>query len=277
MNDLMTLSIIEDVDINHISDQIKKIRSFQSVVQGNLKSDHDYGVIPGCKKPTLLKPGAEKILILFALTSEYEIISQEEDYKNGFFQYMIKCVLSKNGYKITEGVGSCNSYETKYRWRWVQEKDLPPGSDKSMLASRINRYNSKEYRIDNDEICSIANTILKMAKKRAQVDAVLTVASLSEIFTQDIEDMPSLDNGHASNSRAADPPRKQTSNEASQAQINAIKGYSAQIGFANEEELFMYFNVNSLEVQNYGEFTKETASKAIGLLKAEIDERKKTA
>ena len=28
-----------------------------------------------------------------------------------------------------------------------------------------------------------------MAKKRAQIDAVLTVASLSEIFTQDVEDM----------------------------------------------------------------------------------------
>ena len=34
----------------------------------------------------------------------------------------------------------------------------------------------------------LANTVLKMAKKRAQVDAVLTVASLSEIFTQDMED-----------------------------------------------------------------------------------------
>src|SRR5690606_10327768 len=32
-------------------------------------------------------------------------------------------------------------------------------------------------------------TCLKMAKKRAQIDATLTVASLSEVFTQDIEDM----------------------------------------------------------------------------------------
>ena len=30
-----------------------------------------------------------------------------------------------------------------------------------------------------------------MAKKRAQIDAVLTVASLSEIFTQDFDDLPS--------------------------------------------------------------------------------------
>ena len=39
---------------------------------------------------------------------------------------------------------------------------------------------------------SIANTILKMAKKRAYVDAALSVASLSDIFTQDLEDMPDM-------------------------------------------------------------------------------------
>ena len=34
--------------------------------------------------------------------------------------------------------------------------------------------------------------ILKMAKKRAYVDAALSVASLSDIFTQDLEDMPDM-------------------------------------------------------------------------------------
>ena len=33
------------------------------------------------------------------------------------------------------------------------------------------------------------NTVLKMAKKRALVDAALLVASLSDVFTQDLEDM----------------------------------------------------------------------------------------
>jgi hypothetical protein len=36
----------------------------------------------------------------------------------------------------------------------------------------------------------VANTILKMAKKRAQVDAVITATAASDIFTQDIEDLP---------------------------------------------------------------------------------------
>jgi hypothetical protein len=34
------------------------------------------------------------------------------------------------------------------------------------------------------------NTVLKMAKKRAQIDAVLTATAASAIFTQDLEDIP---------------------------------------------------------------------------------------
>jgi hypothetical protein len=36
----------------------------------------------------------------------------------------------------------------------------------------------------------MANTILKMAKKRALIDAVLTATGASDIFSQDIEDLP---------------------------------------------------------------------------------------
>ncbi|WP_427340945.1 hypothetical protein, partial [Caloranaerobacter sp. DY30410] len=183
------LSIIDNVDIQQVAGTMQKIARFQAVIQKTLKKNHDYGVINGTSKPTLLKPGAEKILMLMGLTSEYDIIEKIEDYEKGIFAYTIKCTLYKNGQKITEGVGSCNSREDKYRWRWVTEKDLPIGIDKSTLKSKTDSYGRIKYRVENDDICSIANTILKMAKKRAQIDATLTVASLSEIFTQDVEDI----------------------------------------------------------------------------------------
>ena len=123
------------------------------------------------------------------LSSEYEFMEKIEDYEKGIFAYTMKCVLKKNGQKITEGVGSCNSKEDKYRWRWVKEDDLPIGIDKDTVKSKTDNWGHVKYKIENDDICSQANTILKMAKKRAQIDATLTVASLSEIFTQDIEDM----------------------------------------------------------------------------------------
>ena len=55
--------------------------------------------------------------------------------------------------------------------------------------SFTDKYGRTKYKINNPDICSLVNTILKMAKKRAFIDAVLQVASLSEVFTQDVEDM----------------------------------------------------------------------------------------
>lgn len=149
------LSVIESIDTNLVARTMGKIADFQAIVQGALKPGKDYGIIPGCDKPSLLKPGAEKINMMMGVTSEYDIMDKVEDYEKGFFAYNIKCTLSKNGYKITEGVGNCNSRERKY--------------------------------VSQDPY-SITNTILKMAKKRAYIDASLTVASLSDIFTQDVDD-----------------------------------------------------------------------------------------
>ena len=149
------MDMVMGADLDKVTKQLQAIANFQNVVQTNLKSGQDFGVIPGTNKPTLLKPGAEKIQMLFGVTSEYEEIERIQDYDNGFFAYTIKCILSKDGMKITEGMGHCNTKEKKY--------------------------------IKQDPF-TLANTCLKMAKKRAQIDATLTIASLSEVFTQDMED-----------------------------------------------------------------------------------------
>lgn len=184
-NTLATIGVLDDVDVAQLSTQVMKIRQFQQMVNSTLSNNQDYGVIPGTQKPTLLKPGAEKILMLLGLSSEYNVIEKVEDWDKGIFAYTIKCQLYKGTQLITEGIGSCNSKEDKYRYRWVYEKDVPSQYDKAILK----KNNYGKFRIDNDEIFSVVNTILKMAKKRAQVDATLTVASLSDVFTQDIEDM----------------------------------------------------------------------------------------
>ena len=76
-------------------------------------------MIPGTPKPTLLKPGAEKIQMLLGVTSEYEVIERVQDYDKGFFAFTVRCVIYKNGMKITEGVGHCKhvkkSMSTKTR------------------------------------------------------------------------------------------------------------------------------------------------------------------
>lgn len=159
-----SMMIIDGLKLDRVTDSMEKINQFQKVIQEALVEGHDYGAaFYGSQKPSLLKPGAEKILMLLGLASEYEIMEKIQDYEEGFFSYTIRCILTKGGQVITEGLGHCNSKEKKY------ESDK---QDKFMLG----------------------NTCLKMAKKRAQVDAALTVGSLSNIFTQDLEDMAQFNN-----------------------------------------------------------------------------------
>ncbi len=150
------LSVIDSMEVQQVQATMNKIYQFQQVIQKALKQGHDFGIIPGTEKPTLLKPGAEKILMMMGLSSEFEIADSTRDFENGFFQYQVRCKLLKYETVITEGLGACNTRERKYL-------KLDP------------------YTMDN--------TVLKMAKKRALIDATLLVASLSDIFTQDMDDI----------------------------------------------------------------------------------------
>lgn len=185
-NKVNALSIIDTVDVESIASTMQKIGQMQAVVQQTLKKGQDYGEIPGTNKPTLLKPGGEKVCMLFGLNPEYEFLQTTEDYEKEFFSYNIKCTLFKNGQAVAQGVGSCNSKEKKYRYINV---DKVPENYIGTSEEIADRYGRIRYKINNNDICSLVNTILKMAKKRAFIDAVLQVASLSEVFTQDLEDM----------------------------------------------------------------------------------------
>ncbi len=191
MNDLVT--IIDSTDIKTFQGTMKKIEQFQQLVRKNLKEGKDYGTIPGTPKPSLWKPGAEKIVILGKLRSTFEVLDETKDWENEFFQFEIRWNLWSGENLICQGVGLCSSKEDKYRYRWLTEKKLPSNVNKSNLVykEKNGQYGKyRVYRVENEDVCSIANTILKMAKKRALIDAALLVGSLSDLFTQDIEDLP---------------------------------------------------------------------------------------
>lgn len=183
------LLLINTIDNQGVLSTLKKISEFQALMQATLKPGHDYDTIPGTNKPTLLKPGAEKIGMMFGINPDYEFLDKVEDYQNDFFAYNIKCTLYRNGQPVAQGVGSCNSKEKKYRFVNVKENEVPFGVNKEELEAITDRYGKTKYKMENRDICSLVNTILKMAKKRAYIDATLQLAALSEIFTQDIEDM----------------------------------------------------------------------------------------
>jgi hypothetical protein len=187
-------------DEQKFSRDIEAINRFQRIVHAQMVEGQDYGVIPGTSKPTLLKPGAEKITKLLGLSDRYEIIDRQEDWQRPFFRYLVKCQLVhvSSGVVISEGLGECNSMESKYRWRWVFYNDLPEHlkgdnakEERHRLAMKsvtTKRGKTTMYRIENEDVYSQVNTMLKMAKKRALVDAALSAGRLSNVFTQDVED-----------------------------------------------------------------------------------------
>lgn len=136
----------------------ERISMLQSFVKEMMIPKVDYGFIPNCDKPALFKSGAEKLCDIFGFSKQVEILNRVEEWEKGLFHYEIKTILinKRTGMIEAEGIGSCNSKERKY--------------------------------IKQDSY-SIINTILKMAKKRAFVDAVLSATRSSGIFTQDIEEL----------------------------------------------------------------------------------------
>lgn len=150
----------------------EQVNQIQYLMKEVLKEGEHYGTVPGCgQKPTLLQSGAEKIAYMFHLVPTYEV--NRSDLGNGHREYEVHCALTNRdtGEVVGGGMGTCSTLESKYRYRykWV---------------------NGQKAREENPDIADTWNTVLKIAKKRAFVDAVKSTTAASDIFTQDIEDMP---------------------------------------------------------------------------------------
>jgi hypothetical protein len=148
----------------------------QEFVQSQLKEgiDNDYAVIPGTKKKTLLKPGAEKLLRLFNLGARVRMAEKEldRDQNFAFFAYRCEVYNLATGIVIAECEGAANSQEVKYKERKVWRNG--PGGRKEQVSEQT-------------PIADITNTLMKMAQKRAVVGAAILATGASDFFSQDIE------------------------------------------------------------------------------------------
>lgn len=103
-------------------------------------------------KPSLSKPGSEKVLSLFHWRAEFAKDSETWEmlgHPNGVLCYTCKIFTVKDGMLVGEGRGA------------------------------------RDVKKDGGDV----NKAMKMAQKSAQIDAVLRTGGLSDLFTQDIEDM----------------------------------------------------------------------------------------
>jgi hypothetical protein len=215
------LSVVKESDTRlaaplTANDIIGQVRLIQEVMSAVMRDKEHYGVIPGCgDKPSLLQPGAQKLLLTFRLAPEY--IVTQTDSERGHREYRVQCSLRSigSGNFCGQGVGSCSTMEGKYRFRVAPKKltDRPvpkeywdlrgkdPKAAQAILGGpgfSIKKDENGQWmitegsseKVEHDNPADYYNTVLKMAKKRALVDATLTATAASDIFTQDIEDMP---------------------------------------------------------------------------------------
>lgn len=155
----------------------RALEAARDLVANTLEDGRDYGTIPGTKRPTLYKAGAEHVTGAYGCYPRFRIVESEVDhdrvvpwtktYKSGppkigssmgLYRYVVECeiVSRTTGDVVGSFYGSASTMESKY-------VDRPRDSE---------------------------NTILKMAEKRALVGAVLVTFGLSDQFTQDLEDLP---------------------------------------------------------------------------------------
>ena len=215
---------------------VEQVKELQRSV---LVSGSDYMVIPGTKKPSLLKPGAERLLQVFGLGHQMDRLDLERDDTGKNVGVTYRCTVTRampDGQVIT--VSSCDGYASSDESKW---RSAP------------------------------WNTILKMAQKRALVGAALTGTATSGLFTQDLED---YDRPQTQERRS--PPRDgvpagpmgDDPNLISKAQIGMMLSIMQKLGV--HDRLIRLAFVRDLigrEIDSSKEMTKAEASKVIDRLK----------
>jgi len=237
-------SIVKAADFSAVQfspvDVVNQITLIQELMRLVMKEGEHFGKIPGCgDKPVLLKSGAEKLAFMFRLAPTYEI--KVHDLQNNHREYEVITTLTHipSGRIVSQGVGFCSTMESKFRYRWQNtnlklskiEADKLKAAGKGKWSKIGNEWIWQE-KIENDNIVDTFNTILKMAKKRSLVDAILSSTAASDIFNQDLEEMQPDVN--------------------SSAEISSPRNYTSEIEAINDlDELKNYYEkLNDIEKKN---------------------------
>jgi hypothetical protein len=200
-----------------VEQAVQRKQQINEFISSVMVDGEDYGKMPATAKKVLLKPGAEKLCSIFGLAPRYIIESEAEDWIGDlhagepFFNYRYRCQLYRGDRFMGEAIGSCNSWESKYRYRqtaracptcagefiiqgkaeygggWLCFKKK--GGCGAKFAQDDERITSQQIgKVVNPDVADLVNTLQKMAQKRALVAAVLVVTNCSDAFTQDLED-----------------------------------------------------------------------------------------
>lgn len=228
--------------IHHL---LTRVQLIQQVMEKVMKQGTHYGEsFPGDTKKNLLKPGADSICVAFQLAPEFEVVERELGGDHREYRVFCRLKTQATGVFIAQGVGTCSSKESKYRYRNGKRKC--PKCDKETIIAGRKEYAPKQNgkivpgyeeggwlcwkskggcgetwpngdksiegqevgKIENNDPADVWNTCLKIAKKRAFVDASITAVGASDMFTQDLEDISEAVEKSAPASKAEAPKPK---------------------------------------------------------------------
>lgn len=195
-----------------VEEVVARVNKVHEVMRRAMQDGHHYGVIPGTPKPTLLKPGAELLCVMFRLDPQYTVTSERT---GPHLTVASTCTLFHvpTEQRVGSGMGSCSTREAKYAYRTESQK-CPNCGQATIIKGKAEygggflcfkkkggcgeKFKDDDTaitgqttgRVANEDLADAENTVLKMANKRSLVAAVLNVTAASDIFTQDLEDQP---------------------------------------------------------------------------------------
>jgi len=257
--------------------QVKaQVQLIQEVMAAVMVKDVHYGTIPGTDKPTLYKPGSEKILSTFRIAAypkEVEDLSTLDEIR---YRVKVHGLSMDDGRLLGVGIGECSSNEGKYKWRKPvcdEEFNETPEDRKREVWKKYNQktYQQKQVRMNPADV---ANTILKMAKKRAQIDLALTGTGASDVFDQDLEDMSqevreSVVNGKKKEEPTLKQPGKKADKGKASESIETLIVDIQESSGEKDGKPWTRWGVKGEEGVIYGTFSETFADLALSAAKAE--------
>jgi len=217
MNDLVPINTTDAMKGLSLAQVKSQVVAINKLMKSVMQEKEHYGVIPGTNgKKVLFKAGAEKIGFMYRLAPSYEV---KEIWDGDHLTVFVSCTLENmnTGQIWGQGVGMCSTKEAKYRYRagegestgkqvpkayWDNWKTDPAKAQellggKEFKAAKVDgvwMISKKGSQVEHPNPADFYNTVIKMGKKRAHVDAIITATAASDIFTQDIKD-PEVEDG----------------------------------------------------------------------------------
>lgn len=303
MTDTTALAVADIPGTLAPSDVVRQVALIQQVMGDVMKDGEHYGKIPGCgDKPTLLQPGAQMLALTFRLAPKFTI--DERSLDGSHREFMVTCELYSisTGQLVGMGVGMASTMESKWRFRtgpveftgkpvpheyWNLRKTDPQEAMK-LLGGRGHQTKKNPDtgaweivragdKVENDNPADVYNTALKIGTRRAFVHAVLNTTAASDMFTQDIEDLPVEVVAHPVTQAAPSTPQQQVEStpepqapvepkpeaKATATTLKAIRKLKADLGVSDEQYIVQLSVAMGHEVSADTELTKPAAEKML--------------